>query len=55
MKEKELRARVEKEALEREWELATRRRETREGSVTGQDSRQTRLQQNMKMKMRKQK
>jgi len=58
--EKDLRARVEKEALEREWELATRRRETGGISVSGQErtgqvSRQTKLEQNMNQKMKKQK
>ena len=58
--EKELRSRVEKEALEREWELATRRKESRGGSVTGQEStgqvsRHARLEQNMNQKIRKQK
>ena len=55
-----MRARVEKEALEREWELATRRRETGGISVSGQErtgqvSRQTKLEQNMNQKMKKQK
>ena len=51
---------MENEALEREWELATRRKETRGGSVTGQErtghiSRYARLEQNMNQKIRKQK
>jgi len=59
--DREMRSRVEKEALEREWELATQRKESRqfsatrasgqEGSVQG--SRHTKLEQMMNQKLRK--
>ena len=44
-----MRSRVEKEALEREWELATRRASGNEGNVQG--SRHTKLEQVMNKKL----
>ena len=52
-----MRSRVEKEALEREWELATQRKESRQSSAiraSGQEgSRHTKLEQMMNQKLRK--
>ena len=53
-----MRSRVEKEALEREWELATRRKESSSTRASGQEwsvqiSRNAKLEQMMSQKLRR--